>query len=328
MRRSRARTAGTSSQALEFTEEAIRGGGVVFVHCQHGVSRSATLVIAYLMWRQALPYEEALDHVRAARPTINPNIGFACALMAWGAALAPPPGSLQAWSLQPLAAATPAAAPSLLSEPRRAAACTMRHLPAAKAELLRGPHAASSVYLFVRGGVGHMWHGGSCPAALRAQSELEVHLGRLRTFHGVEGAVGAEAEGRETESFWQMVRGPAMQPEAGGGAMAVEVEMPPPPVPSAMPPPSCAKARRGAAAGAARGGGFGGGFGAEAGSATAAGRADAARGSGGGGLETQLLLVAALQTVSSYLLLGLHRAGGGAHASAGTFGGGHCWRPR
>ena len=71
--------------------------GTVYVHCQHGVSRSSTIVIAYIMWRQRLTYDEALDLVRTARPTVNPNIGFACALLQWGSALAEPPAALQVW---------------------------------------------------------------------------------------------------------------------------------------------------------------------------------------------------------------------------------------
>ena len=83
--------------ALDFIDDAICDPGcAVFVHCQHGVSRSATIVIAYLMWRQRLSYDEALDAVRLTRPTVNPNIGFACALLQWGASVSGPPATLQA----------------------------------------------------------------------------------------------------------------------------------------------------------------------------------------------------------------------------------------
>ena len=47
----------------------------VLVHCKAGASRSASFVIAYIMWKQNKTFEEALDYVNKKR-CINPNIGF------------------------------------------------------------------------------------------------------------------------------------------------------------------------------------------------------------------------------------------------------------
>ena len=47
----------------------------VFVHCFAGVSRSATLVIAYFMWKNKISYKESYELVRKKR-MIGPNIGF------------------------------------------------------------------------------------------------------------------------------------------------------------------------------------------------------------------------------------------------------------
>jgi len=49
---------------------------VVLVHCFAGVSRSATIVIAYLMQEHGLTLTDALMHVRKQRYFINPNDGF------------------------------------------------------------------------------------------------------------------------------------------------------------------------------------------------------------------------------------------------------------
>jgi len=48
----------------------------VLVHCQGGISRSASLCIAYLIQCQGLSYDAAFALVRKARPIIMPNIGF------------------------------------------------------------------------------------------------------------------------------------------------------------------------------------------------------------------------------------------------------------
>jgi protein-tyrosine phosphatase len=41
-----------------------------------GVSRSASLVIAYLMQEQSMTLSAALSHVRSRKPDIQPNKGF------------------------------------------------------------------------------------------------------------------------------------------------------------------------------------------------------------------------------------------------------------
>jgi predicted protein tyrosine phosphatase len=46
------------------------------VHCFAGVSRSATIVIAYLMVEYGMTLNDALIHVRKQRYFINPNDGF------------------------------------------------------------------------------------------------------------------------------------------------------------------------------------------------------------------------------------------------------------
>lgn len=48
----------------------------LLVHCQKGKSRSATVVIAYLILMNGMAVKEALDYVTSKRPIVEPNIGF------------------------------------------------------------------------------------------------------------------------------------------------------------------------------------------------------------------------------------------------------------
>ena len=52
----------------------------MLVHCNAGVSRSAAIVIAYLMYSQHLNYQQAFDLVKSKRPAIRPNDGFVAEL--------------------------------------------------------------------------------------------------------------------------------------------------------------------------------------------------------------------------------------------------------
>ncbi|XP_043724719.1 protein-tyrosine-phosphatase MKP1-like [Telopea speciosissima] len=66
---------------FDYFEDVREQGGRVLVHCCQGVSRSTSLVIAYLMWRDGQSFEDAFQFVKAARGITNPNMGFACQLL-------------------------------------------------------------------------------------------------------------------------------------------------------------------------------------------------------------------------------------------------------
>ncbi|XP_023939014.2 uncharacterized protein LOC112046561 [Bicyclus anynana] len=57
-----------------------RQKGNVLVHCHFGVSRSATMVIAYVMEKYKMTYDRAFHFVRQKRKFINPNPGFVAQL--------------------------------------------------------------------------------------------------------------------------------------------------------------------------------------------------------------------------------------------------------
>ncbi|KAJ3098059.1 hypothetical protein HDU96_000155 [Phlyctochytrium bullatum] len=62
--------------AFEFIEKAREEEGRVLVHCQMGQSRSATVVIAYLIRKNGWNAQKALAELKKARPCVKPNEGF------------------------------------------------------------------------------------------------------------------------------------------------------------------------------------------------------------------------------------------------------------
>ncbi|EAS00709.2 dual specificity phosphatase domain protein (macronuclear) [Tetrahymena thermophila SB210] len=64
------------SKHFESTYNFIEEGKTVFVHCAAGVSRSATIVISYIMRKQNKSYDEAFKQVKNVRYIIRPNKGF------------------------------------------------------------------------------------------------------------------------------------------------------------------------------------------------------------------------------------------------------------
>lgn len=63
-------------RSVDFIEKAKASNGCVLVHCLAGISRSATIAIAYIMKRMDMSVDEAYRFVKEKRPTISPNFNF------------------------------------------------------------------------------------------------------------------------------------------------------------------------------------------------------------------------------------------------------------
>ncbi|CAN8279392.1 unnamed protein product [Cochlearia groenlandica] len=66
---------------FDYFEDVREQSGRLYVHCCQGVSRSTSLVIAYLMWREGQSFDDAFQYVKSARGITDPNMGFACQLL-------------------------------------------------------------------------------------------------------------------------------------------------------------------------------------------------------------------------------------------------------
>ncbi|OBZ66536.1 Dual specificity protein phosphatase 22 [Grifola frondosa] len=62
--------------ALAWVHAALQGDGRVLIHCMWGMSRSASIAIAYLIMAQCMSLNEALKTARSRRRVVRPNVGF------------------------------------------------------------------------------------------------------------------------------------------------------------------------------------------------------------------------------------------------------------
>lgn len=67
-----------------FIKESLNSKGTLLVHCYHGVSRSAAVVIAFMMEKYRLCYEDAFTLVKSKRRFVGPNVGFVAQLKLFG----------------------------------------------------------------------------------------------------------------------------------------------------------------------------------------------------------------------------------------------------
>ena len=66
---------------VAFIDRARAANSSVLVHCVAGISRSSTIVIAYLMKREKMTLKDAYAYVKSKRTIIRPNQGFLKCLM-------------------------------------------------------------------------------------------------------------------------------------------------------------------------------------------------------------------------------------------------------
>ncbi|XP_054168413.1 dual specificity protein phosphatase 1-like [Oppia nitens] len=64
------------SEAIDFIDCVRNSNGKVLIHCHAGISRSATICMAYLMATKRLRMEEAYEYVKSRRKIISPNFNF------------------------------------------------------------------------------------------------------------------------------------------------------------------------------------------------------------------------------------------------------------
>lgn len=68
--------------AFKFIDSVMqRSGSKVLIHCYAGISRSAAITIAYMMYRMGMTYDESYKELKQKRSIVAPNINFISQLM-------------------------------------------------------------------------------------------------------------------------------------------------------------------------------------------------------------------------------------------------------
>jgi protein-tyrosine phosphatase len=65
----------TFKPAFDFIERSRKETNVL-VHCAAGISRCSVILIAYMMQKYGLSFNECLKRIQSARPCCQPNTGF------------------------------------------------------------------------------------------------------------------------------------------------------------------------------------------------------------------------------------------------------------
>eukprot|EP00668_Euglena_longa_P042012 GGOE01055367.1.p1 GENE.GGOE01055367.1~~GGOE01055367.1.p1 ORF type:complete len:189 (-),score=27.99 GGOE01055367.1:450-1016(-) len=63
-------------ECFSFMTATQEAGGRLLIHCQMGISRAPTIVIAFLMKHHHYSLANALTHVKAKRPIVSPRLSF------------------------------------------------------------------------------------------------------------------------------------------------------------------------------------------------------------------------------------------------------------
>ena len=69
--------------AVKYVADVLAQGGSILVNCTAGRSRSATVVVAFLIATLGMTFDTALAHIKLIRPWATPNKGFERQLREW-----------------------------------------------------------------------------------------------------------------------------------------------------------------------------------------------------------------------------------------------------
>ena len=89
-------------QAIDFIEfDNKKNNKKILFHCIEGISRAPAIIAGYLIWKQKLKTEEAIELIKSKRNCVDINLGFTIQLHKWENYLFSPPEKIQIFKLNP-----------------------------------------------------------------------------------------------------------------------------------------------------------------------------------------------------------------------------------
>ncbi|CAH8359201.1 unnamed protein product [Eruca vesicaria subsp. sativa] len=187
---------------FDYFEDVREQSGRIFVHCCQGVSRSTSLVIAYLMWREGQSFDDAFQYVKSARGIADPNMGFACQLLQCQKRVhafpLSPTSLLRMYKMSPHSPYDPLhLVPKLLNDPSPSS------LDSRGAFILQLP---SAIYI---------WVGRECEGIMERDAKAAVC--QIARYEKVEAPIMVVREGEEPGYYWDAFA--SILPMVGGDSV-------------------------------------------------------------------------------------------------------------
>lgn len=89
-------------QAIDFIEsDNKKNNKKILIHCIEGISRAPAIIAGYLIWKNSMTTEKAIDLIKSKRDCVDINLGFIIQLHKWENYLFSPPEKLQIFKLNP-----------------------------------------------------------------------------------------------------------------------------------------------------------------------------------------------------------------------------------
>ena len=89
-------------QAIDFIEsDNNKANKKILIHCIEGISRAPAIIAGYLIWKNNLTTEKAIELIKYKRNCIDINLGFIIQLHKWQNYLFSPPEKFQIFKLNP-----------------------------------------------------------------------------------------------------------------------------------------------------------------------------------------------------------------------------------